>query len=107
LAENVYFREALLEFVQEERTAFSSEDPRKKTALNNRNPKNSLNYYYQIRSNITHRGKNVYRDHETVEKSFNELFEITKFILEKTKEECTKIRENYETKQAELLSRTK
>ena len=98
LAENVYFRQALLEFVQEERTTFSSEDPRKKTVLNNRNPKNSLNYYYQIRCNITHRGKNVYRDHETVEKSFNELFEITRYILEKTKEECNKIREKYETK---------
>jgi hypothetical protein len=98
LAENVYFREALLEFVHETRTAFSSENPNIKTTLNNLNPKKSMNYYYQIRCNITHRGKAVYRDHNTVEKSFNELFEITKYILEKTKVECNNIRENYETK---------
>lgn len=98
LAENVYFEEALLKFVNEERTAYSSEDPHRKTMLYNRDSKKSMNYYYQVRCNITHRGKAVFRDHETVEKSYNELFEITRYILEKTKAECNKIRENYEIK---------
>lgn len=97
LAENIYFKEALLEFVNEERTVFSSEDPDNKHTLSILNPKKSLDYYYKVRCNITHRGKAVKRDHDTVEKSFNELFEITKYILEKTKVECNTIREKYET----------
>jgi len=97
LAENIYFKEALSEFVNEERIVFSSEDPDNKTRLSMLNPKKSLDYYYQVRCNITHRGKAVTRDHDTVEKSFNELFEITKYILEKTKVECNTIREKYET----------
>jgi len=39
-------------------------------------PRNSLNYYYQIRSNITHRGKGVVRDHDIVRASLKELLEI-------------------------------
>ena len=97
LSENIYFKEALSEFVNEERTVFSSEDPDNKTRLSMLNPKKSLDYYYQVRCNITHRGKAVTRDHDTVEKSFNELFEITKYILEKTKVECNTIKEKYET----------
>jgi hypothetical protein len=97
LAENIYFKEGLSKFVNEQRTAFSSENPDYKTTLSILNPKKSLDYYYQVRCNITHRGKAVIRDHDTVEKSFNELFEITKYILEKTKFECNTIREKYET----------
>jgi hypothetical protein len=94
LADNIYFKEALYEFVNEERIAYSSENPDNKTTLNNSNPKKSLEYYYQVRCNITHRGKAVTRDHHTVEKSFDELFKITRYILEKTKAECDKIRES-------------
>ncbi len=96
LAENKYYKEALLKFVNNERTVYSSEDPDEKTTLSFQNPKKSLDYYYQVRCNITHRGKAVTRDHETVEKSFNELFEITKFILIETKKECSIIKKEYE-----------
>ncbi|MBK6836094.1 MAG: hypothetical protein IPG89_18210 [Bacteroidetes bacterium] len=97
LAENKYYKEALLEFVFSERTIYSSEDPDDKTILSAQNPIKSLDYYYQVRCNITHRGKAVTRDHETVEKSYNELFEITKYILNKTKQECSLIKKEYET----------
>jgi hypothetical protein len=97
LAENNYYKEALLEFVFSERTIYSSEDPDDKTKLSAQNPIKSLDYYYQVRCNITHRGKAVTRDHETVEKSYNELFEITKYILNKTKQECSLIKAEYET----------
>jgi hypothetical protein len=43
--------------------------------------KKSLNYYYQIRSNITHRGKGVVRDHEIVRDSLKELLEIFSELL--------------------------
>lgn len=98
LGEDEYFKEALLEFTTEERSVYSSEDPDKKTTLNANNPKKSLDYYYQVRCNITHRGKAVVRDHETVEASFNELFNITKYVLDKTKKECEVIKKEYEVR---------
>lgn len=95
LAEDIYFKEALKEYVKSERTVFSSEDPDRKTILNAENSKKSLEYYYQVRSNITHRGKGVIKDYDTVKSSFNELYDITKYILEKTKDECDKLKDKY------------
>ena len=84
---------------------FSTEDPDDKTTLSAQNSKKSLDYYYQVRCNITHRGKAVIRDHDTVENSFNELFNITKYILDKTKYECQIIKNKYETKKVTWHSR--
>ena len=98
LAENDYFKEALLEFVKSERIVYSTEDPDDKTTLSAHNPKKSLDYYYQVRCNITHRGKAVTRDYDTVKNSFNELFNITKYILNKTKHECELIKNEYEAR---------
>jgi len=98
LSENKYFQEALKEHVKSGRIVFSSEDPDKKTTLCADNPKKSIDYYYQVRSNITHRGKAVKRDYDTVKNSFNELFDITKYILDETKNECEKIKKEYEAR---------
>lgn len=98
LAENAYFKEALLEFVKNTRYVYSSEDPDSKKTLSADNPKKSLDYYYQVRCNITHRGKAVIRDHDMVKESFNELFNITKYVLKKTKIECDLIKEEYKAK---------
>jgi len=98
LSENKYFQEALKEYVKSERIVFSSEDPDNKTTLCADNPKKSIEYYYQVRSNITHRGKAVTRDYDTVKNSFNELFDITKYILDKTKHECEEIKKEYEAR---------
>lgn len=95
LSDNSYYKEALSKYVKKKRTIHSSENPNKKIILNPLNPKKSLDYYYQVRSNITHRGKAVTRDYDTVKESYNELFEITKYILNKTKEECNKIKDKY------------
>lgn len=96
LAENEYFKEALLNIVKNERIVFSSENPVKKETLSASDPQQSLDYYYQVRCNITHRGKAVTKDHDMVEKSFNELFNITKNIIDKTKLECQMIKNKYE-----------
>jgi hypothetical protein len=97
-AEDIYFKEALLLYVKNERSVYSSEDPDNKTTLNAQNPKKSLEYYYQVRCNITHRGKAVTRDHDMVMDSFNELFNITKYVLDKTKNECELIKKEYEAR---------
>ncbi len=98
-AEDEYFKEALLKYVTDERTVYSTEDPDDKTTLNAQNPKKSLDYYYQVRCNITHRGKAVTRDYEMVKDSFNELFNITKYVLGKTKNECELIKKEYEARE--------
>lgn len=98
LAENQHFREALVLFVKDSRSVISSDDPDTKITLNISNAKKSIEYYYQVRCNITHRGKGVTKDHDTVEKSFEELFKITKHILSQTKTECELIFKKYEKK---------
>lgn len=96
LASNEYFIEALKIFTKGNRTVFSTEDPDDKTTLDINNPKKSLDYYYQVRCNITHRGKAVTRDYYTVKHSFEELLEITKYMLQETKKECLAIKSAYE-----------
>lgn len=98
LAEDKYFKEALLKFVYRERFVYSTEDPDDKITLNALNPKKSIDYYYQVRCNITHRGKAVTRDHDMVNESLNELLKITKYVLEHTKSECEIIKNKYEAR---------
>ncbi len=95
LSNNEYFKEGLGLFLKEERNIFNASDPDEKIILNKLDPKSSINYYYQVRCNITHRGKAVTRDHDIVEKSFSELFKITEYILTTTKSECESIRLKY------------
>lgn len=97
LANSTFFKEALKKYCHENRTIYRTDDPDVKTELNPDNPEKSLQYYYQVRSNITHRGKAVSRDHATVERSFNELFEITKYVLNMTKEECLNVKSTFRT----------
>jgi hypothetical protein len=56
--------------------------PSKHYSLDSSKPKESLNYYYQIRSNITHRGKGVVRDHDIIRESLRELLAIFTDMLE-------------------------
>jgi hypothetical protein len=98
LSENKYFQEALKKYVKVDRIVYSTENPDNKTTLCADNPKKSIEYYYQVRSNITHRGKAMMRDYYTVKDSFTELFDITKYILNKTKDECEIIKKEYETR---------
>jgi hypothetical protein len=52
------------------------------------NPKKCLNYYYQIRSNIAHRGKAVFDDAKLVHCALSEMSGIFKKILEEAKKEA-------------------
>jgi len=95
LAENPYFKEALHKYVTSTRELYSSEDPSEKYQLIKENPKKSIEYYYKVRCNISHRGKTVKRDYDTVNSSFSELFNVTTYILNKTKEECEMVKLKY------------
>lgn len=96
LSEDIYFQEALKKYVRSRREVYSAKDPDNRCMLDRDSPRKSINYYYQVRSNITHRGKAVVKDFETVSFSFKELLDITKYILDKTRSECKKIRKYYE-----------
>ena len=52
-----------------------------KYKLNARNPKKSIEYYYQIRSNSVHRGKMVYDDHKIIQKALKELLAIFEDLI--------------------------
>ena len=82
LAENKAFCDGLSSKVLRKRTVYRADRPQNKVELDPSNPKRSIEYYYQIRSNITHRGKAVINDFEILHESFTELFEIVKMILD-------------------------
>ena len=81
------FAEALRENVQEIRSVQRADKPDEKCTLDRDVPNKSLAYYYQIRSNLVHRGKGVFKDYERVRKSLMELLEIFKFTLRAAFEE--------------------
>jgi len=57
-------------------------NPQDRCDLDPSEPSKSVTYYYQIRNNITHRGKGVTRDHETVRDSLQELLPIFRGVLD-------------------------
>lgn len=72
---------SLQKHVTNKRQVFSTTDLEKYT-LDPSNPKKSLGYYYQVRSNTVHRGKAVVRDFNTIKSSLEELLAIFTDILE-------------------------
>lgn len=114
LAKSQYFKDKLEEVTKEERRIIYSTQDDKRLILNATNDdrneaaercrnlsenwelEQSIAYYYQIRCNITHRGKALSRDLEIIKKSFNELLQIMEYVLIETKKECEKIKQKYE-----------
>jgi len=58
-----------------------SRDPRKSIKLDANNAASSFKYYYQVRSNLSHRGKAAIEDSDRVESSLRELLAITRDYL--------------------------
>jgi hypothetical protein len=66
------------------RAVSDSRDPGVVYRLEPSVPLASVNYYYQVRSNLCHRGKGAWSDGETVRKSLIELLAIFKDMLKAT-----------------------
>lgn len=81
IAEEKCFVESLKRNVISTRKVFSAADLEKYT-LDPNDPGKSIRYYYQVRSNVVHRGKAVTRDFETVKSSLKELLEIFRDLLD-------------------------
>jgi len=84
LATDPIFCDQLKQNVERTEKIYRANDPRqgKAETLNPENPKSSLDYYYQIRSNITHRGKAAFKDFNRLEYSLKELFYIMKATID-------------------------
>jgi hypothetical protein len=75
------FLSGVSQLVKEKREVIRAYDPETKVALDPAHPEKALAYYYQVRSNIAHRGKAAVRDHEILVKSLDELLELFRRVL--------------------------
>ena len=81
LADEHAFSSGLLKHVAQRREVYRADRPDQKALLDPQRPRKALEYYYQIRSNIVHRGKAVVRDHDRVLNSLTELLLIFRDVL--------------------------
>ena len=84
LGEDPLFREILSATTSRSHRLFSSQNPDDSASLDTGNPQTSAKYYYQIRNNLTHRGKGAWKDAEIVRQSLRELLTIIEGIVDRT-----------------------
>ena len=88
LAHETAFAESLAQHVKNVREVYRADRPSEKEVLDPHRPERAVRYYYQVRSNITHRGKAVVRDYERVHNSLAELFPTFKNVLKASQSEA-------------------
>lgn len=81
LAREPAFAAGLQQHVEGRREVYRADRPGEKEVLDPRAPDKAVRYYYQVRSNITHRGKGVVRDFELLKLSLAELLPIVREVL--------------------------
>ena len=96
LAEDRAFAESLQQHVKgknNKRTIHRADRPQDKYVLDRTEPKKSAEYYYQVRSNVTHRGKSGAsdRDYEILEWSLRELLAIFRDMLKVAQEDAKRM----------------
>lgn len=86
LAEEPAFSKELLNQVKEDRKVHRTDAPESKEYLRATDPIRSLGYYYQIRSNLVHRGKAMPSDHQIILQSSKELLAIFRVVLQEARQ---------------------
>jgi hypothetical protein len=81
LATEPAFGEGFRRYVKGRREVYRADRPGEREVLDQQSPDNAVRYYYQVRSNITHRGKGVVRDYELLKNSLGELLPIFREVL--------------------------
>ena len=94
LEKNEYFISGLKKYVSNERKIFNTQDLEHEV-LKLDNPKKAIKFYYQVRNNLTHRGKGISKDYYILIECYNELFKIIQFVIKNTLDECKKNKEKY------------
>jgi len=75
------FKHALKRSVKRNDKVYDSRDPEAYGILDPLRSTASVQYYYLVRSNMSHRGKGAWKDGEIVRQSLIELYEIFRIIL--------------------------
>lgn len=81
LGEDPAFVRALEQVVTREDRVYDSRNPRNRADLNPKRASSSADYYYYVRSNLSHRGKGAWKDGEIVRKSLLELYDAVHLIM--------------------------
>jgi hypothetical protein len=84
LGEDRLFWTLLEETVHRTHQLVDTQDPDTTYRLDSANPRKSALYYFQVRNNLTHRGKGAWQDAETVRQSLRELQTIMRQMIERT-----------------------
>ena len=72
--------------VQRTDTVSDSRDPNTDYKLDRTDAESCFKYYYQVRSNLSHRGKGMFNEFDKVHYSLKELLTITQQFLGKLKD---------------------
>jgi hypothetical protein len=88
LAREAAFVTGLRAHVHEKRTVYRADRPGEKEVLDPESPEKSVRYYYQVRSNITHRGKGVDKDYRLLHMSLTELLPIFREVLRQAEQDA-------------------
>ncbi len=91
LANEAAFARSLEHHVTRTDRIFRADDPGHYEDLDPADPKKSLGYYYQVRSNITHRGKSAVRDHRRLSATLSELLLVFRAVLADAKAEAEQL----------------
>lgn len=83
LASEPAFRDGLAKMQPKCRDVYRADKPAERIRLDANDPLACVEYYYQVRSNLVHRGKAVLADHERVKLSLEELACIFPQVLER------------------------
>jgi hypothetical protein len=75
--------ELVHQFVKRTDRVSDSRNPKATYTLNACNAKQCFQYYYQVRSNLSHRGKGVHNEFHKVQMSLEELCSITEHYIKK------------------------
>ena len=86
-AEEKNFTDAISKIDKKQfREVFNASDPKKKIVFDASDPERTIKYFYQIRSNITHRGKGVPKDdYFLVKNALEHLHSIFAKILDENR----------------------
>jgi hypothetical protein len=83
IAEDPTFKQQVAKVQDDgQRWVYRADEPGKRVRFVPSNPEESLEYYYQLRSNMVHRGKSQHGDSEKVRKALSELLSIFTKMLD-------------------------
>lgn len=86
MAKEQGFRQALCKYATRQHTVYSTQGEEKKLRADK--PRDAIEYYYQVRCNVSHRGKAVMVDAELLEKCICEMLNIFRETVRQAFEEC-------------------